>query len=78
MDIFHSGEKMLERNRFQFPGSWLHVDNIEGEWSAFNEIMKRKDGAMQSQVRKSQLTGMRFECFRVRKTLQRIDRNEGH
>ena len=51
VDIFHSGEKMLERNRFQFPGSWLHVDNIEGEWSAFNEIMKRKDAAMQSQVR---------------------------
>ena len=52
VDIFHSGEKMLERNCFQFPHSWLYVDNIEGEWNAFTEIMKRKDAAMQSQVRR--------------------------
>ena len=41
---------MLERNRFQFPTNWLHVDNVEGEWSAFNEIIKRKDAIMQTQV----------------------------
>ena len=50
VEVFHSGQKMLERNRFQFPSSWLHVDNVEGEWSAFNEIMKRKDAIMQTQV----------------------------
>lgn len=37
--------------RFQFPAQWLHVDNIEGEWSAFNEIMRRKDSSIQTQVR---------------------------
>ena len=26
------------------------MDNIEGEWSAFNEIIKRKDSAIQTQV----------------------------
>lgn len=36
--------------RFQFPTQWLHVDNIEGEWSAFNEIMRRKDSSIQTQV----------------------------
>ena len=51
VDVFHSGQKMLERNRFQFPTNWLHVDNVEGEWSAFNEIIKRKDAIMQTQVR---------------------------
>lgn len=40
----------MERQRFQFPNQWLHVDNIEGEWSAFNEIMKRKDASIQQQV----------------------------
>ncbi|KAF9794670.1 hypothetical protein SFRURICE_019548 [Spodoptera frugiperda] len=35
---------------FQFPAQWLHVDNIEGEWSAFNEIMRRKDSSIQTQV----------------------------
>lgn len=38
-------------NRFQFPAQWLHVDNIEGEWSAFNEIMRRKDSSIQTQVK---------------------------
>jgi dynein heavy chain 1 len=47
---FHSGQKILERNRFQFPSNWLDVDNIDGEWGAFNDILKRKDSAMQSQV----------------------------
>jgi dynein heavy chain 1 len=27
------------------------VDNIEGEWGAFNEIIKRKDSSIQTQVR---------------------------
>ena len=28
----------------------MYVDNVEGEWGAFNEIMKRKDAAVQAQV----------------------------
>ncbi|KAH9390782.1 Cytoplasmic dynein 1 heavy chain 1 [Tyrophagus putrescentiae] len=42
--------KFLERQRFHFPNNWLHVDNIEGEWSAFSEIMKRKNASIQQQV----------------------------
>lgn len=47
---YREGQRILERQRFQFPNSWLHVDNVEGEWSAFNEIMRRKDSAIQSQI----------------------------
>lgn len=50
VDMYREAQRILERQRFQFPNSWLHVDNIEGEWSAFNEIMKRKDSAIQTQV----------------------------
>ncbi|XP_055383630.1 dynein heavy chain, cytoplasmic isoform X2 [Condylostylus longicornis] len=50
VEVFREAQRILERQRFQFPNSWLHVDNIEGEWSAFNEIMKRKDSAIQTQV----------------------------
>ena len=50
VEVYHSGQKILERNRYQFPSNWLDVDNVDGEWSAFNDILKRKDGAMQSQV----------------------------
>lgn len=50
VDIFKLGQQTLERQRFQFPSNWLHVDNIEGEWSAFNEIMKRRESAIQTQI----------------------------
>ncbi|XP_055846761.1 dynein heavy chain, cytoplasmic isoform X3 [Episyrphus balteatus] len=50
VEVFREAQRILERQRFQFPNSWLHVDNIEGEWSAFNEIIKRKDTAIQTQV----------------------------
>jgi len=36
--------------RYQFPPKWLELEMIEGEWGAFNEILKRKDAAIQSQV----------------------------
>lgn len=50
VEIYKEGQRILERQRFQFPNNWLHVDNIDGEWSAFNEIMKRKDASIQHQV----------------------------
>lgn len=49
---YQGGQKLLERQRYQFPTNWLYVDNIDGEWGAYNEIMKRKDGAIQQQVRR--------------------------
>jgi dynein heavy chain 1 len=55
VDIYRDGQRILERQRFQFPSHWLHVDNIEGEWGAFNEIIKRKDTYIQTQVASLQL-----------------------
>lgn len=50
VEVYREAQRILERQRFQFPTQWLHVDNIEGEWMAFNEILKRKDSAIQTQV----------------------------
>uniref|UniRef100_T1JGT9 Dynein heavy chain, cytoplasmic n=1 Tax=Strigamia maritima TaxID=126957 RepID=T1JGT9_STRMM len=55
VDLFKEGQRILERQRFQFPNAWLHVDNIEGEWGAFNEIIKRKDTSIQAQVSNLQM-----------------------
>ncbi|XP_034944602.1 dynein heavy chain, cytoplasmic isoform X1 [Chelonus insularis] len=55
VDVYREGQRILERQRFQFPSSWLHVDNIEGEWGAFNEIIKRKDLSIQTQVASLQM-----------------------
>ncbi|PIK60017.1 putative cytoplasmic dynein 1 heavy chain 1 [Apostichopus japonicus] len=52
---YQGGQKLLERQRYQFPTNWLYVDNIDGEWGAYNEIMKRKDGAIQQQVASLQM-----------------------
>lgn len=48
--MYKDGQRILERQRFQFPTSWLYVENLEGEWGAFNEIIKRKDSTIQTQV----------------------------
>ncbi|XP_054005626.1 dynein heavy chain, cytoplasmic isoform X1 [Hylaeus anthracinus] len=55
VDVYRESQRILERQRFQFPSSWLHVDNIEGEWGAFNEILKRKDTSIQTQVASLQM-----------------------
>jgi len=53
--VYKEGQRILERQqRFQFPGSWLHIDIVEGEWSSFSEILRRKDSSIQAQVEYSQ------------------------
>ncbi|KAI9204677.1 dynein heavy chain [Polychytrium aggregatum] len=50
VETFRNGQKVLERQRFQFPSDWLYVDNVDGEWSALNEILTRKNNAIQEQI----------------------------
>ena len=38
VNIFNSGQQLLQRQRFQFPSDWLDYDMVEGEWTAFNEV----------------------------------------
>ena len=56
LQMYKEGQRILERQRFAFPPSWLYVDNIEGEWGAFNDILKRKDSSIQTQVHFSGFT----------------------
>ena len=59
VDVYRDGQKILERQRYQFPTNWLYTDNIDGEWGAFNEILKRKDGTIQTQVK---VTTCNYNC----------------
>jgi dynein heavy chain 1 len=52
---YKDGQRILERQRFHFPTTWLHVDNVEGEWSAFNEIIRRKNQSIETQVASLQM-----------------------
>lgn len=53
IEQFSVGQKTLERQRYSFPHDWLYVDQIQGEWSAFSDILKRKDDSIREQVGKS-------------------------
>ncbi|TFK57575.1 dynein heavy chain protein 1 [Heliocybe sulcata] len=55
IELCASGEKSLERFRYQFPDDWLYSDQLTGEWSAFNEILKRKNDSIQEQLAGLQL-----------------------
>jgi len=48
--VYKEGQRILERQRFQLPNNWLHIDSVEGEWSSFCEILRRKDSSIQTQV----------------------------
>lgn len=50
IELCANGEKSLERFRFQFPDDWLYSDQLRGEWSAYNEILKRKNDSIQEQL----------------------------
>ncbi|RHY29832.1 hypothetical protein DYB32_004823 [Aphanomyces invadans] len=50
MESFGSGEKILKRQRFKFPSTWPELANVEGEWEAFQQLLKRKTDAMESQL----------------------------
>jgi len=55
VDMYREGQRLLERQRFQFPSTWLYSDNVEGEWSAFSDIIRRKDSSIQTQVASLQM-----------------------
>ena len=50
IEQFASGQKTLERQRYSFASDWLYVDQIQGEWSAFSDILKRKEDSIKEQV----------------------------
>ncbi|KAJ1798747.1 dynein heavy chain, partial [Coemansia sp. RSA 2399] len=54
-EAFRGGQRVLEKLRYQFPQDWMYLDQVEGEWSAFNEILKRKNNVIQEQLPNLQL-----------------------
>ncbi|KAF8238396.1 dynein heavy chain protein 1 [Tricholoma matsutake] len=55
IELCANGEKTLERFRYQFSDDWLYSDQLRGEWSAYNEILKRKNDSIQEQLAGLQL-----------------------
>ena len=36
--------------RFKFPADWLEYEVIDGEWGAFQDILKRRTSAMEEEI----------------------------
>ncbi|CAG8270805.1 unnamed protein product [Penicillium olsonii] len=50
VDLFRQGQTTLARQRYQFPNDWLHVENVDGEWTALNELLNRKSKIVHEQT----------------------------
>lgn len=50
MDIFRDGQRALSRRRYQFPADWLHIDQVDHEWTALNEVLERKSKIIDDQT----------------------------
>ncbi|KAM9964742.1 hypothetical protein ACTFIW_004524 [Dictyostelium discoideum] len=47
---YRTGQDLLQRQRFSFPNDWLDCERVEGEWSAFNEILNRKNATISEAI----------------------------
>ncbi|KAF8560529.1 hypothetical protein P879_02534 [Paragonimus westermani] len=55
VELYRAGQNILYRDRFQFPSGWLDSENIQGEWSAFQDILRRKETSIGTQVASLQM-----------------------
>jgi dynein heavy chain 1 len=63
IEQFVIGQKTLERQRYAFAPDWLFVDQIQGEWSAFCDILKRKNDSIKEQVGEWRLMCSHFGLY---------------
>ncbi|KAI1945117.1 dynein heavy chain [Ophidiomyces ophidiicola] len=50
VDLFRQGQATLARQRYQFPNDWLHIEQVDGEWLALNDILERRSKTVQDQT----------------------------
>ena len=39
---YAQGERLVQRQRFKLPAEWMWASLVEGEWSAFEQILARR------------------------------------
>ncbi|KAJ3124711.1 hypothetical protein HK098_000907 [Nowakowskiella sp. JEL0407] len=50
VEQFRNGQKCLKLMRYSFGGDWLDAGQIDGEWAAFGQILKRKSDIITEQM----------------------------
>lgn len=44
IEKYRNAQRLLDRQRYHPGQDWLYIDQVEGEWSNFKQILSRKDG----------------------------------
>jgi len=44
--------KLLDRQRYQFPDDWFPIEQLEGEWEAFGQILDRRSRMLDAEMAK--------------------------
>ncbi|CAD8134930.1 unnamed protein product [Paramecium octaurelia] len=42
IESFKNGQKVLDRQRYQYPGDWLSFEQVEMQWNQFKQIRSKK------------------------------------
>eukprot|EP01156_Anaeramoeba_ignava_P005921 Anaeramoba_ignava/a347318_420.p1 GENE.a347318_420~~a347318_420.p1 ORF type:complete len:2859 (+),score=994.33 a347318_420:263-8839(+) len=50
VDLLHSSENTLTRQRFQFPEAWLSFERVNDKWSSFNEIFTQTNSKVNEEI----------------------------
>lgn len=50
MENFRNGNKLLERQKFAAPADWLRLDQVEGEWNIFRQLVSKKNTEMDGKI----------------------------
>eukprot|EP00439_Symbiodinium_sp_Y106_P013254 s7106_g1.t3 len=45
-------QKLLVKQRFQFPEDWMHIEQVQGEWEAFEQILTRRNRILDHELPK--------------------------
>lgn len=45
-------QKLLVKQRYQFPEDWMHIEQIEGEWESFEQILSRRNRILEHELPK--------------------------
>jgi dynein heavy chain 1 len=49
VELFRQGETTLKRQRHRFPKDWLHMEQIDNEWTMLKQVLERKSKIVEDQ-----------------------------
>ncbi|KAJ5078912.1 intein-containing dynein heavy chain precursor [Anaeramoeba ignava] len=50
VDLYRSGEEILQKQGYPFGQNWLSYETVDGVWSSFNEIFSRKNSQVNQEI----------------------------